>query len=274
MNAFELTRGSPAWAPLPTPRVSFAPRATPLAPSARCSVRDVLRWTGLEAWVGTVNDSDWLPTRRVQAEQALAHQHQSLTHFYVVGAGSFKLVKVDDEGFEQVLGFALRGDVIGLDGMNEQHHLCSVVALEDATVALLGCEDLLTPGRCQPALARLLHHAAATELQRRSDTQFLMAAASAEVRVARFLLSFGQRQQQLGCSASRFRLRMSRRDIASYLGVAHETVSRALTLLAQAGYMAVTQREIDILDVPGLVLMQKQSRGPSPCAALKRRGGA
>ncbi len=267
-NLIERPRAAPALSDVRTVRTA-AP-----APMG-CTVQDVLRWTGLGPWAEVSAQAGLLlPTRRVRADKPLAHQSQTLEHLFVVGAGSFKLVRIDSEGFEQVMGFALRGDVIGLDGIHDGCHHCSAMALEDSTVALIDRADVLDPhGRFQP-LSHLLYRAAAAELQRRSQTQVLMAPASAEVRVARFLLSFGQRQQALGCSAQRFRLRMSRRDIASYLGVAHETVSRAFTLLGQAGLISVDHREVDLVDVDGLQQMARQTRGPSSCAGLKRRARA
>ncbi|MBK8105248.1 MAG: helix-turn-helix domain-containing protein [Betaproteobacteria bacterium] len=97
---------------------------------------------------------------------------------------------------------------------------------------------------------------------RRADTQYLMSAPSSEVRVARFVLA--QRQRALGHSDRRLRLSMTRRDIASYLGVAHETVSRALTALAQDGCIAVSHRDIEITDETGLRELQRMTRGRPP----------
>mgnify|MGYP001079162929 CR=1 FL=1 len=115
-----------------------------------------------------------------------------------------------------------------------------------------------------PALERLLHRATGTELMRRADTQYLMSAPSSEVRVARFVLQLAQRQRALGHSDRRLRLSMTRRDIASYLGVAHETVSRALTALVQDGCIAVSHRDIEITDETGLRELQRMTRGRPP----------
>jgi CRP/FNR family transcriptional regulator len=81
------------------------------------------------------------------------------------------------------------------------------------------------------------------------------------VRVARFLLHFAKRQNALGYSDRRIRLRMTRRDIASHLGVAHETVSRALTALQQVGGIVVTYRDIEIVDAKLLQEIQRVTRG-------------
>jgi len=114
------------------------------------------------------------------------------------------------------------------------------------------------------ALERLLHQAAGTELLRRADTQYLMSAPSSEVRVARFMLQLAQRQRAVGLSERRLRLFMTRRDIASYLGVAHETVSRALTALVHDGCIAVSHRDIEIVDEPALRELQRMTRGRTP----------
>jgi CRP/FNR family transcriptional regulator len=125
-----------------------------------------------------------------------------------------------------------------------------------------------------PALEALLHHAAGAEVVRRGDTQYLMAAPSSEVRVARFLLQLAERQAALGHSPSRLRLCMTRRDIASHLGVAHETVSRAFTRLATDGLITVSQRDIELIDLPALRDLQRMTRGRlshpehAPCRPL------
>jgi CRP/FNR family transcriptional regulator len=238
--------------------------------TARCTASDVLRWSGLHALAGSDTDSVHFSTRRVHADGVLIHEGQTFEYLYCVGAGSFKGVQTDVEGYEQVLGFAFHGDVLGLDGLYRGRHGSGAVALEDSTVAVMPFLELVTASRRLPALERLLHHAAGVELRHRSDTQYLMSAASSEVRVARFLLHFAQRQNALGLSERRLRLRMTRRDIASCLGVAHETVSRALTALAQSGCITVSHRDIEIIDAPALHEMQRVTRGaPRGRSALR-----
>jgi CRP/FNR family transcriptional regulator len=97
----------------------------------------------------------------------------------------------------------------------------------------------------------------------------MMAAVAAEVRLARFLLQLSRRMADCGESPRRFHLRMSRRDIASYLGVAHETVSRSFGALARWGLLCVDNREVEILDLPGLKQFAQNTRravddGPHP----------
>ena len=241
--------------------------------AARCTASELLRWAGLGSWAGAETDALTFSMRRVATGSTLLAEGQPLANLFVVAAGSFKCVQVDREGYEQVLGFALHGDLLGLDALADQRHPSGIVALEDSAVAVLPLTDLLDASHRLPAMERLLLHAAGAELLHRGDTQYLMSAPSSEVRVARFLLHLAERQRALGLSARRLRLRMTRRDIASCLGVAHETVSRALTSLAQAGCIAVSQRDIEIVDPEALRELQRVTRGlPRGLPRLAPRG--
>lgn len=242
---------------VPTITRSEASRAS----SVRCSASDVLRWFGLGSEAGPATELVTFPVRRVRSDRSLVVEGQPFEKLHLVSSGSFKCVQTDLEGYEQVLAFAMHGDLIGLDGVGRGRHGSGAVALEDSTVAVLNFHELLLLGRRIPALETLLHHAAGTEVARRGDTQYLMSAPSSEVRVARFLLQFAQRQASLGHSDRRLRLCMTRRDVASYLGVAHETVSRALTALAHDGCIRVSHRDIELIDLAALRELQRVTRG-------------
>lgn len=231
--------------------------------NARCSASDVLRWAGVPTHACHETDAVFFGMRRVLADSGLVHEGQPFENLHLVGSGSFKHVQTDLEGYEQVLGFAIHGDMVGLDGLGRSQHASGAVALEDSMVVVMPLRELLALSKRLPELELLLHRAAGTELLRRADTQYLMSAPSSEVRVARFLLQLAQRQRVLGHSARRLRLYMTRRDIASYLGVAHETVSRALTALVQDGCIGVSHRDIEIIDEAALRELQRMTRGRS-----------
>ncbi|MEP7296442.1 MAG: helix-turn-helix domain-containing protein [Burkholderiales bacterium] len=232
-----------------------------LSGSARCTASDLLRWAGLADLADSGTDAIAFCIRRVRAEQVLLREGQAFENLYFVGAGSFKSVQVDLEGYEQVLGFAIHGDALGLDGLLHGRHASGATALEDSSVAVAPFRQLVEMSHTVPAIERLLQHATGAELMHRSDTQYLMSAPSSEVRVARFLLHFAQRQSALGHSDRRLCLRMTRREIASCLGVAHETVSRALTSLMNCGCIRVSQRDIEIVDADALHQLQRVTRG-------------
>lgn len=227
----------------------------------RCTATDALRWFGLPDQASAATDQISFAMRRVRAGRSLVVEGQPFEKLHLVSGGSFKCVQTDMDGYEQVLAFAIHGDIIGLDGLGQDRHGSGALALEDSTVVTLPVQELLSMGRHVPALEVLLHNAAGAEVARRGDTQYLMAAPSSEVRVARFLLQFARRQAALGHSGRRLRMCMTRRDIASYLGVAHETVSRALTALAQDGCIRVSHRDIELIDLEALNELQRVTRG-------------
>lgn len=246
---------------MPTDSDAPGPDDTCCAASVRCTASDLLRWTGLPALVDGQTDGIVFPLRRLRARRVLIHEGQPFETLHVVAGGSFKAVRTDPEGYEQVLGFAIHGDFLGLDGLGQTRHHCGAVALEDATAVSIPWRELLAWSRAVPALGSLLHHAAGVELLRRGDTQYLMSAPSAEVRVVRFLLQAARRQAAIGQSTQRLRLRMTRRDIGSYLGVAHESVSRALGALARDACVRVLPHEIELCDLPMLHELQRVTRG-------------
>jgi CRP/FNR family transcriptional regulator len=266
-----VTPSAPAMPPIPAngARTQGGP-----AKAARCTASDVLRWSGLSDWATEQTDRMPFAMRRIRADVPLLHEGMPFEHLYFVCAGSLKVVQVDSEGYEQVLGFALHGDTVGLDGMSRGRHASGAVALEDSTVAIMPYRELVSGSHRFEAIERLMQKAIGAELLRRSDTQYLMSAASSEVRVARFLLHFAQRQNAMGYSDRRIRLRMTRRDIASHLGVAHETVSRALTTLSQCGCIGVTYRDIEILDASRLHEIQRVTRGTWRGLLDGRRNGS
>lgn len=242
---------------------------------ARCSLSDLLRWCGLPALVDRASDATWLPLRTVAAGSTLVAEAQPLEWIYAVVAGSFKSLRIDQEGYEQVLGFALQGDLLGLDAVSTLRHGCGIVALEDSAVAAIPAA-VMRPGHREgqlPAFEHLVWHALGLELRRRAETQYQMSAHSSEVRVARFLLELGARQRAIGHSGRSLNLTMSRRDIASCLGVAHESVSRALAVLTHAGCLLVHNRSIDILDVDELRSLQRITRG-APRSRAQRHAHA
>lgn len=231
--------------------------------SARCTGSDLLRWMGLAHEVGPRSDQVVFPMRRVRTGTLVTHEGAPFESLYFISAGTFKSVHTDPDGYELVQGFLGRGDVIGLDGLSDGAYGGDSVALEDATVAMASFRELLNAGREVPALEHLIFLASGREIRRKNMTLEVMAAVGAEVRLARFLLQLINRQAELGYSARCMVLRMSRRDIASHLGIAHETVSRSLTALADWGYIDVRHREIEILDGDGLERFKRVTRGPT-----------
>jgi CRP/FNR family transcriptional regulator len=193
-----------------------------------------------------------LSMRRVGLDETLFHEGGPADAIHFVRAGTFKLFRTAEDGYEQVLGFAGRAEVLGFEALAHGTHPCGAVALEDSSIFSLPLRDFFAAGRSVPALDLLVHRSVSSALARRGELADLMAAVAAEVRLARFLLQLSQRMAECAMSPRRFHLRMGRRDIASYIGVAHETVSRAFSSLARWGLVAVHNREVEIVDVARL----------------------
>ena len=188
----------------------------------------------------------------VRAGTLLYGEGSAVQGLYVVRHGSFKILRFGEDGYEHVLGFAAAGDVIGFEGLAGNRQPLGVAALEDSSVLVLPVASLEAWRRQSPALDHALLRAVGAQLTRARDTAAMAAAVASEVRLARFLVWMSQQMAERGQPPLRFQLCMSRRDIASMLAVAHETVSRGFGHLAEWGYVTVDNRNVEILDMPGL----------------------
>lgn len=200
---------------------------------------------------------------RARAGAVLLHEGADAETVHVVRSGSFKCVKTSEDGYEQVLAFAGPGEVLGFEAVSRRHHTASVIALEDATVFSLPLRELDRWRQRFASLDHALQFALSRQLARAGDVAEMMAAVAAETRLARFLVWLSNCMAERGQSPRRLYLRMSRRDIASLLGVAHETVSRSFSALADWGCLRVDNREVEILDEAALRACTRGTRGPA-----------
>ncbi len=221
------------------------------APAQR-EVRDLFELLRIES--GSLQDelAAHVDVRRVRKGGALFHEGSAVERLHFVRTGTFKVYHTDADGYEQVLGFAGRGGVLGLDALGLETHPTTAIALEDSTVLHLDTRSLRALRQRCPVFDAAMERLLSQQLTQLSDLAELMAAVAAEVRLARFLIQLSARMRRQGESGSRLLLRMSRRDIASYLGVAIETVSRSFAVLAQDGYLRVEKRDVEIVDAEGL----------------------
>lgn len=242
---------------------TIAPSCSPATPLPRSPdpLQELMRLLGVpdsQASCGLPNQPLKL---RLAPGATLSHEGAEVDFIHVVRSGSFKCVRVLEDGYEQVLNFADRGDLLGFDGLCRGAHLTSVIALEDSTVYGLAVHELSLMRAQSQAFCQALQMTLGRQLVRAERTLEMMAAVSAETRLARFLVWQSEHMAERGESPRRFLLRMSRRDIASLLGVAHETVSRSFTLMVRAGLLRVDNREVEILDFEHLAACTRGTRG-------------
>lgn len=267
MNA-ELLMSSSVAAPVSVWASSLRPSLNTSSPLAGGTMADLLRLLGADPRQGPMTSQGSLSVRRVRKGNALFHEGATADCLYVIRFGAFKTYRTDEEGYEQVLDFVGHADILGLDTLSSGQHPSTAVALEDASVYTMLMGELYRWRQQCPAFDEVLQRSLSSQLARRYEMAEVMAAMGAEVRVARFLLQLANRMSSSGRCWSRISLPMSRRDIASHLGVAHETISRAFTALADKGCLQVRNRELEITDLDALKICARRARGPADGAPL------
>lgn len=167
---------------------------------------------------------------------------------HAVRTGAIKTYALSEDGTEQVTGFYLPGEIMGMDGIHRAAHQSSARALDSTTVCQIPFERLEELSHSIQSLQHHLFTLMSNEICAEREMHMLLGKKSAEDRMAAFLLALSVRHSRRGLSADRFRLPMSRYDIANYLGLAVETVSRIFTRFQKAGTVRVEGRDVTILD--------------------------
>ncbi len=184
----------------------------------------------------------------VQAGEALYFAGDEYRGLCAVRSGSFKTVLTTPDGAEQITGFYLPGELLGLDGLGNDRYRCSAIALETSSVCEIRKEDFKAMCRQVPNLQTQILHLMGDKFSQDQERLLALGQLKGEERIATFLLSMGTRLKTRGFSSTRFNLTMARHDLANYLGLAVETLSRMLSHLQEDGVIAVNRRSIEILD--------------------------
>jgi CRP/FNR family transcriptional regulator len=185
----------------------------------------------------------------------------NLQSLYAVRTGFFKSCVLHDDGREQVAGFHMAGELLGLDGIGSGKHLCDAVSLEDSEVCEIPFGELEELSREIPTLQQHFHRIMSREITRDYGVMLLLGSMRAEERLAAFLLNLSQRFAARGYSPKRFMLRMTRNEIGSYLGLKLETISRAMSHFQSEGIITVQNKNVEIKDTDRLRAMVGQCAG-------------
>ncbi len=200
--------------------------------------------------------------RKIKRQQNLYRAGDPFEAIYAIRAGSFKTDVLLEDGREQVTGFQMTGEILGLDGISTENHSCNAVALEDSEVCVIAYSRLEELSREVEGLQHQFHKVMSREIVRDHGVMMLLGSMRAEERLAAFLLNLSQRFTARGFSAAEFNLRMTREEIGSYLGLKLETVSRAFSRFQDEGIVTVQQKHIRILDPARLKkILQHQAGG-------------
>ncbi|MBB5190444.1 CRP/FNR family transcriptional regulator [Silvimonas terrae] len=219
---------------------------------SNCSLRELCLPVGLSP--DEMRQVDQLVTqgRPIKRGEALYRAGEPFHSLYAVRLGFFKTSIVSEDGREQVTGFHMNGELIGMDAISTEHYTCDAVALEDSEVCEWPFTEMETMSRRIPSLQRHLYRLMSREIVRDHGVMLLLGNMKAEERIAAFLLNLSQRFALRGYSQHSFHLRMTREEIGSYLGLKLETVSRTLSRFQDQGLLRVQNRLIELKDLDGL----------------------
>jgi CRP/FNR family transcriptional regulator len=184
----------------------------------------------------------------------LFDQGQAFSSIFAVRAGSVKTYTVTPDGDEQITGFYFPGELIGLSGIDSGQYPNAARVLETTTVCNIPFARLDDLAGELPELRRQIMRTMSREIRDDQQMLLLLSKKTAEQRLATFLIRLSERFRLRGYSRTRFRLSMSRNEIANYLGLAIETVSRLFTRFQKSGLIQVEGKEIDITDISQLYL--------------------
>ncbi len=219
---------------------------------SRCSLRELCMPVDV-----TATDMERLDTlvttrQRVKKGEALYSRGERFSGLYAIRSGFFKTRITTHDGREQVTGFQMAGEIMGLDGIVSDEHTCDALALEDAEVCEMPYDRIESLSHEVPALQTHVHKIMSREIVREHGVMLLLGSMRAEERVASFLLNLLQRLHARGFSEAELVLRMTREEIGSYLGLTLETVSRTFSRFAEDGLIEVKHRQVRIVDGAGL----------------------
>jgi len=219
---------------------------------SNCNLRELCMPIGLSAQDLERIDELVAVRRKLKRGAALFRNGDGFTSLYAIRSGFFKTCIATEDGRDQVTGFQMAGEIVGLDGIVNDRHSCDAVALEDAEVCVIPFERVEELSRQVSALQHHVHKIMSREIVREHGVMLLLGSMRAEERLAAFLLNLVQRLHVRGFSQSELVLRMTREEIGSYLGLKLETVSRTFSRFAEDGVVEVKQRYVRILDTEAL----------------------
>ncbi len=184
--------------------------------------------------------------KRIARGMLLYLSGEPFQSLFAIRTGFFKTEVVSEDGREQVTGFQMAGELMGLDGIGSGQHNCDARALEDSEVCVIPFNRLSELSREIDTLQHHFHKVMSREIVRDQGVMMLLGTMRAEERLAAFLVNLSHRFLSRGYSATEFNLRMTREEIGSYLGLKLETVSRGLSRLQDEGLLSVSNKNIRI----------------------------
>ncbi|CAH0351745.1 Crp/Fnr family transcriptional regulator [Aquabacterium sp. CECT 9606] len=199
----------------------------------------------------------YIPCRRriIHPDELVYLAGQPFSDLNIVHSGLIKLVNLSADGRQQVVDLRFKGDWLGFDGIAQQRHSCEAVALDVTDIWSFSYASLLASSQTHPGVLAALHKALSQDMTCMQDRLMSCCTLPAQARVAQFLLHWSNSLGQRGLCSDRFKLRLSREEIGSYLGITLESVSRAISYLVRQGVISFDgkgRRDLYILDADAL----------------------
>lgn len=237
---------------------------------AECSIQQLCLPSGMNGEDMERLDQVARRRRPLTKGESLFRAGEPLKSVYVASEGSFKTVVVSASGEEHVLGFHLQGELFGLDAIGTGQHRCEAVALVDSQVCELPFDRLTSIAVKLPSLQQQLLRVIGQCVNHDHDHVEVLSRRQASERIAMFVHSLSDRYRRIDHPANDFHLPMSRDEIARYLGLALETVSRGFSRLHEDGVIEVRGRRVRILDEEALYAAANGGNGGQSPEPRKR----
>lgn len=232
---------------------------------ATCSLRELCLPVGLNEQEIQILGDVVSHKRKIQRGGYLHHTGTKFQSLFAIRSGFLKTCVLEEDGRQQVTGFHMTGELLGLDAISTEIHTCDAIALEDSEVCEIPFLKLEEISRIIPSLMRHFHKIMSREIVRDHGVMLLLGSMKAEERLASFLLNLSRRFLARGYSEYDFNLRMTREEIGSYLGLKLETVSRAFSKLQEENIITVDNKHIQINDIARL----RMKMGNASCVTEK-----
>jgi CRP/FNR family transcriptional regulator len=186
--------------------------------------------------------------RRILQGEFLYQMGDPFKNLFAIRFGHFKTSQINPSGEQQITGFQMAGELLGMDAISAEKHHCNAIALEDSEVCDIPFHRLEELFGQVPALLHHFHRIMSQEIMREQNVMILLGNMRAEQRFAAFLVNLSSRYAARGYSATTFQLRMSREDIGNYLGLTIESISRLLSRFKKHEWLKVDKREVELLN--------------------------
>ena len=219
---------------------------------SNCNLRTLCLPVGLSSEELEHIDQSFNQRRNLKRRSSLFQMGDAFSALYAIRSGFFKTSITHEDGREQVMGFYMAGDILGLEGISNEKHAVTATALEESQVCVISFSEVEKLVHQSSRLQRHLLKIMSREIVGDHNVMMLLGNMRAEERIAIFLRDLIQRLQFRGFSSTELILRMTREDIGSFLGMKLETVSRTFSLLQEQGMLQVQQRHVRILDPQAL----------------------